>query len=193
MKKLLFFVFVMVLSFGVAVPSFAYTKWHSDGYKEDIFDSGGYMNYIETTDFIYKNGTAMVKFRILDSLNNGYDSAKFEFNNKTKIAKAYLSGYDESEILTKSIAVKAGRNSIDCTHMEGYKTIETKVTPENINGSLYVSAIDLGYALVPNYVIYLPSMPIGIGVSIEQEQQSINAVSFIKDGVLYIPVSMHLL
>ena len=110
--------------------------------------------YMRENEYIMQNGTAMVKFRNVFSRLDG----KIEYNSETKITKAYLpesyvffynytpEGIEEWRYYTpiKSIAIQPGRNRIDYSDYDGQHSITTTVTPNIVNGSLYVSAVDIG-------------------------------------------------
>lgn len=136
MKKVIATLFAISMTVISSVNTFAYIKVYSPYVTTKIL----------TNEYIYRNGTAMVKFRDIISTMNG----KIEYNASNKSIKTYLNTVYDVELATKSISVKAGKNIIEYTDAWGKrKSAYTRVTPVIINGSLYVSAMDLGTALCP--------------------------------------------
>ncbi len=163
MKKYITILLTSIATVVSSVNSFAYTKHFEEYYRSDVGVIGnsdnmtwedlnrvGWTNlfpYIETTDYIMRNGTAMVKFRDMVTFIGG----KVDYNTNTKIVKVYFNT-DLSNgaigLTVNSVAVRANRNRIDYTYVSGDSvSYNTKVTPVIINGSLYVSAVDLGNVL----------------------------------------------
>jgi len=205
MKKFLAVVMLSIMTIGGTADTFAYTKNHHLAFEEKIvFNADGstserkqsYANSlvdaeedkstplmatssacfdIKTTDYIMKNGTAMVKIRDMLSIVEG--GASFTYNPQTKEVKAYLMnkgfelGMYSSGIETRSILVSPETNIINYSYVSyaGEKdvisqaSLTAKIKPEIIGGSLYVSAIDLNKVMRGNYE------------------------AFIRNGILYIP------
>ena len=128
--------------------------------------------FVRTTEYTYKNGVLMVKLRDAVNAMDG----KIEYIPDSKLTKSYLP--QEGQVFAgcsiNSIAVQAGRNRIDYSRQDAWHPGEleqfsfyTTVTPQIINGSLYVGAGDLCSILTYN-----------------QDK------SFMKDGKVYIRFSV---
>ncbi len=138
-------IFVMISQ----MQCFAYTKTVEWQWK--VADNTYYpMPYIETTDYITRNGTAMVKFRNMVNVMGG----SVEYIASSKTTKAYF----PIGLKTQSVAIKAGNKAIDFTdrieylYTKNYSRHYANPAPVIINGSLYVSAIDLGNVMAKDRV-----------------------------------------
>lgn len=183
MKKLMALGLAVCMTVVSAVNCFAYTKVRPLAYKSEInkfipmwgtspeganeisgddFDrrfpdsvtnGGEFRHTVVTDEFIYVNGTAMVKVRDVIAAAGG----KIEYNPTTKAIKAYMPKANYTSIRSFSITpgnTKAYFSLISFNDAEievsGGVTenyisgsCDLKVMPEIIDGSFYVSAIDL--------------------------------------------------
>ena len=180
MKKLIAVFFSVMLAVIGAVNCFAYTKFRDLAYIDELgkfvpygeikpenineisydtyygqLNGGDFRTHIVTNEYKFINGNAMVKVRDIVAAVGG----SIEYNPKTKATKAYIPNFSQTFNSVRAFSITPGKSKVDFTVVDYpdenrfYESYDFKIAPMIIDGSLYVSAIDLG-EILGNYCAY---------------------------------------
>jgi len=154
-------------------------------YPDNGVYNGAYLSYIVTNEYKLINGNAMVKLRNVCSAAAG----KIDYNKKTKVTKVYFNkmpaGYYFSDSI-RSFSITPGKTKVDfgvvgLNDKKSQGSCNFKIAPKIIDGSLYVSAMDLG-ELFKYYISHDNQVT-------TYEERYVNA--FLLNGIVYICADRH--
>lgn len=164
-------------------PEWAFSDDSQNQYLRDTYNveinGCDFSNYIYTNEYKYVDGTAMVKLRDMVGRIGG----KVDYNKNSKTTKVYFNWERDKNNCIKSFSVTPGYNVISASYYTdsafcGWKSsgsFRTSTSPRIINGSLYISAVDLGKALAPFW-----------NTTYGGYFNTTRQYADVKDGVLYI-------